>query len=299
MGTFYKVRKYLGLMMCILFKFDVYTDKESREDKAFFVLAKRLYEQVLEKFSGVSSFNFCLGEQEIDIQFEGVKLFDGLFPAFKEFEENYEFLMNLPDPFKSKEEISQALLNNPYGGYNNVNLDLSNVKLVVVGDGAVGKTCMLISYTCNAFPNEYVPTVFDNYSANIMVDGQPVNLALWDTAGSEEYSRLRPLSYPGTDVFVICFDVTRRSSYENVTTMWIPEVRHHCPGVPIILCGTKTDLRTNGGDVLNYADGENLVINNSLAGYKECSALTMDGLKDVFDQSVRNAHQRKRGQYFQ
>ncbi|KEH35059.1 Rho-like GTP-binding protein [Medicago truncatula] len=113
------------------------------------------------------------------------------------------------------------------------------IKCVTVGDGAVGKTCMLICYTSNKFPTDYIPTVFDNFSANVVVEGITVNLGLWDTAGQEDYNRLRPLSYRGADVFVLAFSLVSRASYENVFKKWIPELQHFAPGVPVVLVGTK------------------------------------------------------------
>ncbi|KAF7392724.1 hypothetical protein HZH66_008557 [Vespula vulgaris] len=147
------------------------------------------------------------------------------------------------------------------------------------------------------FPGEYVPTVFDNYSAPMVVDGIPVSLGLWDTAGQEDYDRLRPLSYPQTDVFLICFSVTSPSSFENVTSKWYPEIKHHCPDAPMILVGTKIDLRDDretltalaeqGLSAIKREQGQKLANKIRAVKYMECSALTQRGLKQVFDEAVR------------
>jgi len=130
-----------------------------------------------------------------------------------------------------------------------------------------------------------------------MVDGKPVNLGLWDTAGQEDYDRLRPLSYPQTDVFLVCFSVISPSSYENVKNKWHPEISQHAPGVPFLLVGTKIDLRDDDEQVarlkekklepISEAKGNQMAAQLGAKKYLECSALTQKGLKTVFDEAIR------------
>ncbi|XP_078489007.1 rac5 protein isoform X2 [Ciona intestinalis] len=173
------------------------------------------------------------------------------------------------------------------------------VKCVVVGDGAVGKTCLLISYTTNAFPGEYIPTVFESYAANVMVDDRSVNIGLWDTAGQEDYDKLRPLSYPQSDVFVMCFSLVNPTSYENIAEKWYPEIHEHCPDIPIVLVGTKLDLREDP-ETLKTLGERNLVPITQTQGlqlakkvgakkYFECSALTRENLDELFLEAMRTA----------
>ncbi|XP_025198280.1 ras-like GTP-binding protein RHO [Melanaphis sacchari] len=118
-------------------------------------------------------------------------------------------------------------------------------KVVIVGDGESGKTCLLRVFFEDIFPEVYVPTVFDYYSTVIEVDGKKVELDLWDTAGQEDYDRLRPLSYGGADVVIICYSIDTPKSLINVIDKWVPEVRYFCKEVPVILVGNKKDLRVN------------------------------------------------------
>lgn len=171
------------------------------------------------------------------------------------------------------------------------------VKCVVVGDGSVGKTCLLQSYTRNAFPEEeYIPTVFDNFSANLIVNNSLVNLGLWDTAGQEDYDRLRPLSYPQTHIFLLCFSVASPTSMLNIEQKWYPEVMHHCPRAMMFLVGTKTDLRDSESVItelkaqnktpISETEGIALAEKLGLTGYKECSALKQVGVKEIFKEAV-------------
>ncbi|XP_053393137.1 ras-related protein Rac1-like isoform X6 [Mercenaria mercenaria] len=149
----------------------------------------------------------------------------------------------------------------------------SSIKCVVVGDKNVGKTCLLLSFTENAFPGEYLPDVIcEPCQANVRVDERVCDLSIWDTAGQDEYDRLRPLSYSQT---------------------WYPEIKHYCPYTPIVLVGTKLDLRDNNNEKekalnkdITHVEGMRLAQQVNVFKYLECSAKTGIGIKQVFDEAI-------------
>ncbi|KAI9226366.1 MAG: P-loop containing nucleoside triphosphate hydrolase protein [Piptocephalis tieghemiana] len=157
-------------------------------------------------------------------------------------------------------------------------------KVVVVGDGFVGKTCLLHTQAHGEFPRGYAPTVFENYILPLEASGElinPVELSLWDTAGQEDYDRLRPLSYPGASVFLLCYAVDNPVSLRNLSERWIPEVRHHSPRTPIILVGLKGDLRGDprvNQPMVRVEDVLELSARAGAAGHLECSAWSRQGL---------------------
>lgn len=173
---------------------------------------------------------------------------------------------------------------------------IKSIKCVVVGDGSVGKTSLLHSYSNDAPPHEYIPTVFDSFSVNVLLDGNFVSLGLWDTAGQTDYDRLRPLSYPQTDVFIICFSVVNLNSYINIREKWSPELRHYAPEIAKILVGTKIDLRDdilendlnmNAVTHVTFEQGRKMGQEVEADTYLECSSFTQKGVKNVFDVVIR------------
>jgi len=177
----------------------------------------------------------------------------------------------------------------------------TSLKLVIVGDGAVGKTSLLYAYTkgTGQLPEDYTPTIFDTYSANVPVDGKTVNLTIFDTAGQEEYSHLRSLAYPQTDVFLIAFSIVSPHSVANIRTVWAPDINRHRPQAVKILIGTKLDLRESPAAIAHLAQsglapvsttqGQSLAKEIGAAAYVECSSVTMEGVHQVFAEAITAA----------
>ncbi|NWR64460.1 RHOF protein, partial [Bucorvus abyssinicus] len=180
----------------------------------------------------------------------------------------------------------------------------AEVKAVVVGDGGCGKTSLLVAFARGDFPKVYVPTVFEKYTASLQVDGKPVTIHLWDTAGQEDYDRLRPLSYSDASVVLICFDVTNPNSYDNILTKWYPEVNHFCKGVPVLLVGCKTDLRQDREvlaeleegrlEPISYQQAKAMARQVHAVSYVECSARFQENIGDIFAKACGAALSAKR-----
>ena len=130
---------------------------------------------------------------------------------------------------------------------------MSVVKVVIIGDHFVGKTSIAITYTSNDFPDIYCPTLLDphymTYDININSkstkdkEKKTVSITIWDTAGQDDSSSLSvPNYYMDASVFLLCFNVISRNSFQSIKSRWIPEIRRFSPNVPVILIGTKSDL---------------------------------------------------------
>ncbi|XP_062259130.1 rho-related GTP-binding protein RhoE-like [Platichthys flesus] len=162
-------------------------------------------------------------------------------------------------------------------------------KLVVVGDSQCGKSALLSVFAKDSFPECYVPTVFENYSASFDLDLQRVELRLWDTSGSSYYDNVRPLSYPDADAVLICFDISRPETLDNVLKKWRGEIEEFCPNTKMLLVGCKSDLRTDlftrshsRHSPVSYDQGSNTAKQLSTP-YLECSSLQSDNsVKDIF-----------------
>jgi cell division control protein 42 len=107
---------------------------------------------------------------------------------------------------------------------------------------------------------------------------------------------LRPIAYPQTSIFLLCFSVVFPSSLVNIQKLWIHEIKKYCPSTPYILVGTKVDLRSSQEEIeklakkkerpVTYEEGCRVAKQLRAAKYVECSALNQSGIRDVFDEAI-------------
>jgi len=152
-------------------------------------------------------------------------------------------------------------------------------KLVIVGDGACGKTCLLIVFSKDQFPEVYVPTVFENYVADIEVDGRQVELALWDTAGQERFRSVTRSYYRGAAGALLVYDITSRESF-NALSNWLTDARTLAsPAIVILLVGNKKDLEDERE--VTFLEASRFAQENDLV-FVETSAKSGENVEEAF-----------------
>lgn len=171
---------------------------------------------------------------------------------------------------------------------------MDKTKCVVIGDDCVGKTSLLITYNTDTFPSDFVPTVYDSLNNKSNSD-IPLNFDFLDT--TNEHPQLIQFLYDKSDVFIICFSLVSPKSMENVLSLFSPSVKKFCPNAPIVLVGTKSDLRdefhenqeflaSKGFSPISKTKGEELMKQIHAQSYIECSALKKINVNEVFESAA-------------
>lgn len=171
-------------------------------------------------------------------------------------------------------------------------------KIVVVGDGACGKTCLLEVFKSDKFPEEYVPTVVDNFVKVVKYDNnKSISLALWDTAGQEDYDTIRPLSYRETDLVLLCYTIENKKNLDNISNKWLMEIKNYCPKAGYFLIGLKEDMRyEDGADeslLVSKNEGQQWAEKIKALDFIECSALTRKNVDLVFEKAAKHVAENK------
>lgn len=155
-------------------------------------------------------------------------------------------------------------------------------KVVIVGDSGCGKTSLFSSYIRGSFPSSYEPTIFENHRTFVKNNqsNEVLSADLWDTAGQEEYERLRRLSYQDADIVIVAYSLDAPESLMNIHEVWAPEVMTYAPTASIILVGLKSDKYPHQIDPLN---AKNVALSIGAVIHMECSSIQMHNVNELFD----------------
>lgn len=166
-------------------------------------------------------------------------------------------------------------------------------KVVFVGDSNY-KSSLIMCLNENSFPERYVPTIFENFKMDVSIDGKPYTLHIWDTSGTQEYDRLRPLAYGDADIIVITFSMISRSSFNNITEKWLGEVKHYSKDAAFVIVGIGLDEYQNGNsDHVSLEEIEKYADENKLHGYICCSLKTNENIDKVLPTLMKSLEKKR------
>ena len=155
------------------------------------------------------------------------------------------------------------------------------IKIILVGDSGVGKTCITQRAVCNSFSKQTSPTIAFSYlTLQIKTEQDTVFLTLWDTAGQESFRSLVPLYFKGAQGSILVFDITKRHSFLSLPEWVDLLVNNEINLSTCLLVGNKIDLQE--GRAVNSVEASTFAGSHSMLGYLECSALTGEALKKFF-----------------
>ncbi|EDR21850.1 GTPase_rho, putative [Entamoeba dispar SAW760] len=170
-------------------------------------------------------------------------------------------------------------------------------KCILVGDHCVGKNKLAAICSGIIPPGENPPGAVEDQKVSISVDGIKHTINIISTEGSEDYAKLRPLSYPETDIFIVLFSIINYNSYSHVEKLWKPEIKEYCSDAPIILVGSYAEVRKNpeklnslaerGITLISQEQGEVMAKRIGAVQYIEWSDSDKDDVDFIFEEAVR------------
>jgi Ras-related protein Rab-8A len=153
------------------------------------------------------------------------------------------------------------------------------IKLLLIGDSGVGKSCLLLRFAENSFTPSFITTIgIDFKTKRVNLDGKPVKIQVWDTAGQERFRTITSAYYRGAHGIVLCYDVSARDSFSNIRN-WMKNCDQHASGSVVrAIVGNKKDVSERA---VSYEEGKRLADEYGVA-FTETSAKTGEGVDDMF-----------------
>ncbi|KAL7716036.1 GTP-binding protein Rho1 [Entamoeba marina] len=165
-----------------------------------------------------------------------------------------------------------------------------DVSLLIVGKIESGKTCLAIRYSLSEYPQNYIPTVLENFKKDVVIDNTFVKLKVWDSTFFSDYSSFRPIFYKNKQIILLCFGIDNRDTFEEAKNEYI-EMKKYNKNVPFILVGLKSDLRKelelSTSNFVTFDEALQCAIEIKAESYVECSALDGTNVNWLFEYATQ------------